>query len=223
MPSKLLSRIYTAFLKGFSFCCRQRYFVVLAASGNKLPLVVISTMKNAVHWSSIDNPFCFWACNARAILSGKCPKPRNDFGEIGCAPAELNINLSSESESGIFGFTAFRQIRFCCISVDCHLAKVSTHILYPKLRHPRLYQAEFSFIYEKFDLYRSFAIPVVWHRCYSAPVQLSPVCSEILYCVCWRLQFCLEKFWIYLNIRIKRNPRQVFVTVISCEDFAGRC
>ena len=44
----------------------------------------------------------------RAILLGKCPKPLNDFREIGCAPAELNINLSSESESWIFGFTAFR-------------------------------------------------------------------------------------------------------------------
>ena len=97
-------------------------------------------------------------------LVGKCPKPLNDFREIGCAPAELNINLSSESESWIFGFTAFRQIRFCCISVDRHFTKVSAHILYTKLRHPRLYQAEFSFVYEEFDLYRSLAIPVVWHR-----------------------------------------------------------
>ena len=97
-------------------------------------------------------------------LVGKCPKPLNDFREIGCAPAELNINLSSESESGIFRLTAFRHIRFFLISVDRHLAKVSAHILYPKLRHPRLYQAEFFFIYEKFDLYRSLAIPVVWHR-----------------------------------------------------------
>ena len=99
----------------------------------------------------------------RAILLGKRPKPLNDFREIGCAPAELNINLSSESESWIFGFTAFRQIRFCCISVDRHFPKVSAHILYTKLRHPRLYQAEFFFIYEEFDLYRSLTIPVVWH------------------------------------------------------------
>ena len=96
-------------------------------------------------------------------LVGKHPKPFNNFKEIGCAPAGLNINLSSESESGIFGFTAFRKIRFFLISVDCYLAKVGAHILYAKLRHPRLYQAEFSFIYEKFDLYRSLAIPVVWH------------------------------------------------------------
>ena len=47
------------------------------------------------------------------------------------------------------GSTAFRQIRFCLMSADCHFAKVSAHILYTKLRHPRLYQAEFSFIYEK--------------------------------------------------------------------------
>ena len=58
---------------------------------------------------------------------------------------------------------AFRQIRFFLISVDRHLAKVSAHILYPKLRYSRLYQAEFSFIYEKFDLYRSLAIPIIWH------------------------------------------------------------
>jgi|GEM_PF-3461998 len=97
-------------------------------------------------------------------LVGKHPKPFNNFKGIGCAPTELNINLSSESESGIFRLTAFRHIRFFLISVDRHLAKVSAHILYPKLRHPRLYQAEFFFIYEEFDLYRSLAIPVVWHR-----------------------------------------------------------
>lgn len=33
-----------------------------------------------------------------------------------------------------------------------------------KLRHPRLYQAEFFFIYEEFDLYRSLAISVIWHK-----------------------------------------------------------
>ena len=99
-------------------------------------------------------------------LVGKHPKPFNDFFKIGYAPAELNINLSSESESGIFRLTAFRQIRFFLISVDCHLTKVSAHILYPKLCHPRLYQAEFFFIYEEFDLYRSLAISVIWHRCF---------------------------------------------------------
>ena len=60
-----------------------------------------------------------------------------------------------KSESRIFRLTAFRHIRFFLISVNRHLAKVSAHILYPKLCHPRLYQAEFSFIYEEFDLYRS--------------------------------------------------------------------
>ena len=100
----------------------------------------------------------------RAILLGKCPKPLNDFREIGYAPAELNINLSSESESGIFRLMAFRHIRFFLISIDCHLAKVNAHILYTKLCHPCLYQAEFSFIYEKFDLYRSLAIPFVRHN-----------------------------------------------------------
>ena len=69
----------------------------------------------------------------RAILLGKCPQPLNDFREIGYAPAELNINLSSESESGIFRLMAFRHIRFFLISIDCHLAKVNAHILYTKL------------------------------------------------------------------------------------------
>ncbi len=58
---------------------------------------------------------------------------------------------------------AFRHIRFFLISVDRHLAKVSAHILYTKLRHPRLYQAEFFFIYEEFDLYRSLAISTIRH------------------------------------------------------------
>ena len=112
----------------------------------------------------VDTHRAFFKFQLRCVLKklvGQHPKPFNDFFKIGYAPAELNINLSSESESGIFGFTAFRHIRFFLISVDRHLAKVSAHILYPKLRHIRLYQAEFSFIYEKFDLYRSLAIPVV--------------------------------------------------------------
>ena len=58
-------------------------------------------------------------------------------------------------------FFAFSFLRN--LSVNFHFAKVSAHILYPKLRHPRLYQAEFSFVYEEFDLYRSLAIPVVGH------------------------------------------------------------
>ena len=119
----------------------------IASNARRYPLLITCQLRNAL------GKQCSCLCT-RAILLGKCPKPLNDFREIGCAPAELNINLSSESESWIFRFTAFRQIRFCCISVDRHLAKVSAHILYPKLRHIRLYQAEFSFIYEKFDLYR---------------------------------------------------------------------
>ena len=129
----------------------------MASNARRYPLLITCQLRNAL------GKQCSCLCT-RAILLGKCPKPLNDFREIGCAPAELNINLSSESESGIFGFTAFGHIRFFLISVDRHLAKVSAHILYPKLRHIRLYQAEFSFIYEKFDLYRSLAIPVVWHR-----------------------------------------------------------
>ena len=129
----------------------------MASNARRYPLLITCQLRNAL------GKQCSCLCT-RAILLGKCPKPLNDFREIGYAPAELNINLSSESESWIFGFTAFRQIRFCCISVDRHFTKVSAHILYTKLRHPRLYQAEFSFVYEEFDLYRSLAIPVVWHR-----------------------------------------------------------
>ena len=53
------------------------------------------------------------------------------------------------------------------------------------------------------DLYRPPAIPVVWHRCYPAPVQLSLVRSEKLYSVCWILQFGLEEFRIHFNVLIK--------------------
>ena len=60
-------------------------------------------------------------------------------------------------------FTEFGQVQFPNVSVDRHFAKVSAHILYTKLRHPRLYQTEFVFIYEEFYLYRSFAISVIWH------------------------------------------------------------
>ena len=65
-----------------------------------------------------------------------------------------------ESANYVF-FFAFSFLR--SLSVNCHFAKVSAHILYTKLRHPRLYQAEFSFVYEEFDLYRSLATPVVGH------------------------------------------------------------
>ncbi len=47
--------------------------------------------------AAIDfRPFRFFGkqCSClytRAILLGKSPKPLNDFREIGCAPAELNI------------------------------------------------------------------------------------------------------------------------------------
>ena len=129
-------------------------------------------MHGGNHFSLPANCETHLASNARVYTPvqscwGNAPQLLNDFREIGYAPAELNINLSSESESGIFRLMAFRHIRFFLISVDRHLAKVSAHILYPKLRHPRLYQAEFSFIYEKFDLCRSLAICFIRHRCLS--------------------------------------------------------
>ena len=129
----------------------------IASNARRYPLLITCQLRNALGKQCL----CLYI---RAILLGKCPQPLNDFREIGYAPAELNINLSSESESGIFRLMAFRHIRFFLISIDCHLAKVKAHILYTKLCHPCLYQAEFSFIYEKFDLYRSLAIPFVRHN-----------------------------------------------------------
>lgn len=143
------------------------------SNARRYPLLITCQLRNALG----KQCSCLYI---RAILLGKCPKPLNDFREIGCAPAELNINLSSESESRFFWLTAFRQIRFCRISVDRHFAKVSAHILYPELRHPRLYQTEFTFIYEKFDLYRSFAISVIWHRYYlTRPMELSFILNKM--------------------------------------------
>ena len=142
---------------------RPRFPCRIASKSGEYPhrsLPFWQAMHSGTHFSLPANCETHLASNARVYTSvqscwGNAPTPLNDFREIGYAPAELNINLSSESESWIFGFTAFRQIRFCCISVDRHFTKVSAHILYPKLRHPRLYQAEFSFVYEEFDLYRS--------------------------------------------------------------------
>ena len=142
---------------------RPRFPCRIASKSGEYPhrsLPFWQAMHSGTHFSLPANCETHLASNARVYTSvqscwGNAPNPLNDFREIGYAPAELNINLSSESESWIFGFTAFRQIRFCCISVDRHFTKVSAHILYPKLRHPRLYQAEFSFVYEEFDLYRS--------------------------------------------------------------------
>ena len=37
-----------------------------------------------------------YPCN----LVGKCPKPLNDFREIGCAPAELNYQLKMQINHG---------------------------------------------------------------------------------------------------------------------------
>ena len=64
-------------------------------------------------------------------------------------------------------------------------------------------QAEFAFVYEKFDLYRAFAIPAIRHKCDPIPVNLSLVRSEMLYCVCWILQFGLEEFRIHFNVLIE--------------------
>ena len=96
-------------------------------------------------------------------LVGEMPQTPERFQRNRLRSSGSEHHSILKSESGIFRLTAFRQIRFFFISVDRHLAKVSAHILCPKLRHPRLDQAELSFIYEKFDLYRSFAIPVIWH------------------------------------------------------------
>ena len=45
----------------------------------------------------------------RAILLGKCPKPLNDFREIGCAPAELNHAFCAVT---INSYNCFLQFRF---------------------------------------------------------------------------------------------------------------
>ena len=97
-------------------------------------------------------------------LVGEMPQTPERFQRNRLRSCGAEHHSTLKSESGIFRLTAFRQIRFFLISVDRHLAKVSAHILYPKLCHPRLYQAEFFFIYEEFDLYRSLAIPVIWQR-----------------------------------------------------------
>ncbi len=77
----------------------------IASNARRYPLLITCRLRNALG----KQCSCLYT---RAILLGKCPKPLNDFREIGCAPAELNIHLSSESESGIFRLTAFRQIWF---------------------------------------------------------------------------------------------------------------
>ena len=72
-----------------------------ASNARRYPLLITCQLRNALG----KQCSCLYT---RAILLGKCPKPLNDFREIGCAPAELNINLSSESESGLFRLTEFR-------------------------------------------------------------------------------------------------------------------
>lgn len=114
-------------------------------------------------------------------LVGEMPQTPERFQRNRLRSCGAEHHSILKSESRIVRFTAFMQIRFFLISVDRHFAKVSAHILYPKLRHPRLYQAEFSFIYEKFDLYRSFAIPVVWHYSTSLRISIPFISSESLW------------------------------------------
>ena len=108
---------------------------------------------------------CWYGCgsNARWENRSRSAFPLYNFlGHSLLSPFRMvcaNFILP-ESANYVF-FFAFSFLR--SLSVNCHFAKVSAHILYPKLRHPRLYQAEFSFVYEEFDLYRSLAIPVVGH------------------------------------------------------------
>ena len=136
-------------------------------------------------------------------LVGQHPKPFNDFFKIGYVPPELNITLSSESESGLFRLTEFRHIQFYNIPVDYRFADIGTHIFNASLLHFLFYQSLLFLIYEEFYLYRSFTISVIWHKCYPIPVNLSLVRSEKLYSVCWILQFGLEEFRIHFNVLIE--------------------
>ena len=130
---------------------------------------------------------------ARRSLLNICPKRANASSPQSAyftAP-QVRFNMAAlppyftakqkTPRRAFFWLTAFRQIRFCRISVDRHFAKVSAHILYPELRHPRLYQTEFTFIYEEFDLYRSLAIPVVWHYSTSLRISIPFISSESLW------------------------------------------
>ena len=127
----------------------------MASNARRYPLLITCQLRNALS----KQCSCLYT---RAILLGKYPQTPERFQRNRLRSCGAEHHSISESKSRFFWLTAFRQIRLCRISVDRHFAKVSAHILYTKLRHPRLYQTEFTFIYEKFDLYRSLAIPVVW-------------------------------------------------------------
>ena len=145
------------------------------------------------------------------------PKPFNNFGEIGCAPLALFLVKIVIRQSRLLRFFLFRD--FLTIGswkspLHSHGAKIGTKIIRAGLPHSLLDGSKLFFVYKEFDLYRSPAILVVWHKCYPIPVNLSLVRSEKLYSVCWILQFGLEEFRIHFNVLIERSPHQVFFAVI---------
>ena len=64
-----------------------------ASNARRYPLLITCQLRNALG----KQCSCLYT---RAILLGKCPKPLNDFREIGYAPAELNYQLKMQINHG---------------------------------------------------------------------------------------------------------------------------
>ncbi len=61
-----------------------------AAIDSVRPLLITCQLRNALG----KQCSCLYT---RAFLLWNCPKPLNDFREIGCAPTELNYSVDSSS------------------------------------------------------------------------------------------------------------------------------
>ena len=95
------------------------------------------------------------------------PKPFNNFREIGCAPLVLFLVKIVIRQSRLLWFSLFRD--FLAIGswegpLHSHGAKIGTKIIRAGLHHSLLDGSKLFFVYKKFDLYRSLAIPVIWQR-----------------------------------------------------------
>ena len=66
---------------------------ILASNARRYPLLITCQLRNALG----KQCSCLYT---RAILLGNCPKPLNDFREIGCAPTELNYQLKMQINHG---------------------------------------------------------------------------------------------------------------------------
>ena len=131
------------------------------------------------------------------------PKPFNNFGESGCAPAELFLVKIVIRQSRLLWFSLFRD--FLAIGswespLHSHGAKIGTKITRAGLHHSLLDGSKLFSSTKNLTCIGRLRFLLSGINAILSLLIYPLVRSEKLYCVCWILQFGLEEFRIYLNV-----------------------